>query len=36
LAIVTRVAEAHDGSITVETRPGGGSIFTLSLWPAAS
>jgi signal transduction histidine kinase len=36
LAIVTRVAEAHDGSITVETRAGGGSIFTLSLLPAAS
>ena len=28
LAIVTRVAEAHDGSVTVEDRPGGGSIFT--------
>jgi len=36
LAIVTRVAEAHDGSVTVEARPGGGSIFTLSLSPAAS
>ena len=29
LAIVARVAEAHDGSVTVENRPGGGAIFTL-------
>jgi signal transduction histidine kinase len=36
LAIVTRVAEAHDGSVTVEDRPGGGSIFTLKLRPATS
>jgi signal transduction histidine kinase len=36
LAIVTRVAEAHDGSVTVEGRPGGGSIFTLRLRPATS
>ena len=31
LAIVSRVAEAHDGSITVEARPGGGAIFILRL-----
>jgi signal transduction histidine kinase len=36
LAIVARVAEAHDGSVTVERRPGGGSVFTLRLRPAAS
>jgi len=36
LAIVTRVAEAHDGTVTVESRPGGGSVFTLRLRPAAS
>jgi signal transduction histidine kinase len=36
LAIVARVAEAHDGSVTVEDRPGGGSIFTLRLRPATS
>jgi signal transduction histidine kinase len=36
LAIVARVAEAHGGSVTVEARPGGGSIFTLSWSPAAS
>jgi signal transduction histidine kinase len=36
LAIVARVAEAHDGSVTVEDRAGGGSIFTLRLRPAAS
>ena len=34
LAIVARVAEAHDGSVTVEGRPGGGAIFTLRLRPA--
>ena len=34
LAIVSRVAEAHDGSITVEDRPGGGAVFTLHLMPA--
>lgn len=34
LAIVARVAEAHDGSVTVENRPGGGAIFTLRLRPA--
>lgn len=36
LAIVARVAEAHDGSVTVLDRPGGGSIFTLKLRPATS
>jgi signal transduction histidine kinase len=35
LAIVARVAEAHDGSVTVENRPEGGAIFTLRLRPAA-
>jgi signal transduction histidine kinase len=36
LAIVARVAEAHEGSVSVQDRPGGGSIFTLRLRPAAS
>jgi signal transduction histidine kinase len=36
LAIVARVAEAHEGSVSVEERAGGGSIFTLRLRPAAS
>jgi len=31
LAIVARVAAAHDGSITVANRPDGGAIFTLRL-----
>ncbi len=31
LAIVARVAEAHEGTITVENRPEGGAIFTLKL-----
>ncbi|MBS0221374.1 MAG: HAMP domain-containing histidine kinase [Proteobacteria bacterium] len=31
LAIVSRVAEAHDGSVTVENRPEGGAAFTLRL-----
>ena len=31
LAIVARVAAAHDGSITVDDRPGGGAMFTLKL-----
>jgi len=35
LAIVARVAEAHDGSVTVENRPEGGAIFSLHLRPAA-
>ena len=34
LAIVARVAEAHDGSVTVENRPSGGAAFTLRLRPA--
>jgi signal transduction histidine kinase len=36
LAIVARVAEAHEGAVSVDERPGGGSIFTLRLRPAAS
>jgi len=35
LAIVSRVAETHDGSVTVENRPTGGAAFTLRLRPAA-
>ncbi len=35
LAIVARVAEAHDGSVSVDARPGGGSIFTLKLRSAS-
>ena len=35
LAIVSRVAQAHDGSITIEDRPGGGAVFTLRLKPAS-
>jgi signal transduction histidine kinase len=35
LAIVARVAEAHDGSVTVDNRPEGGAVFTLRLRPAA-
>ena len=31
LAIVTRVATAHDGTILVDDRPEGGSVFTLRL-----
>lgn len=31
LAIVARVAAAHDGSVTVENAPGGGAVFTLRL-----
>lgn len=34
LAIVARVAETHDGSVTVENRPTGGAAFTLRLRPA--
>jgi signal transduction histidine kinase len=34
LAIVARVAEAHEGSITVEDRQGGGVVFSLRLRPA--
>ena len=34
LAIVARVAEAHEGSISVKNRPGGGAMFTLRLRPA--
>jgi len=35
LAIVARVAEAHDGSVTVVNRPEGGAVFSLRLRPAA-
>jgi signal transduction histidine kinase len=31
LAIVTRVAAAHGGTISVDDRPGGGAVFTLRL-----
>ena len=31
LAIVTRVATAHGGTISVDDRPGGGAVFTLRL-----
>lgn len=34
LAIVTRVAHAHGGTISVDDRPGGGAVFTLRLQPA--
>lgn len=34
LAIVARVAETHDGSITVQNQPDGGAVFTLRLRPA--
>ncbi|SJZ93415.1 Signal transduction histidine kinase [Enhydrobacter aerosaccus] len=34
LAIVARVAEAHDGSVAVANRPEGGAVFTLKLRPA--
>jgi len=34
LAIVARVAEAHDGSINVDSGPQGGAVFTLKLRPA--
>ena len=33
LAIVARVAEAHEGSVTVANRPEGGAVFTLKLRP---
>ncbi|MBS0547352.1 MAG: two-component sensor histidine kinase [Proteobacteria bacterium] len=36
LAIVSRVAEAHDGSVSVENAPGGGAVFTLRLRPSPS
>jgi signal transduction histidine kinase len=35
LAIVARVAETHHGTVTVENRPAGGAVFTLSLQPVA-
>jgi signal transduction histidine kinase len=36
LAIVARVAEAHEGSVSVDDRPGGGSVFILRLRPATN
>lgn len=36
LAIVARVAEAHDGTVTVDNRPEGGAVFTLRLKPASA
>jgi len=36
LAIVARVAETHDGSVTVDNLPGGGAVFTLRLRPVTS
>ena len=33
LAIVTRVAAAHGGTVSVDDRPGGGAVFTLRLRP---
>ena len=31
LAIIKWIAEAHGGSVTVQSRPGRGTIFTVSL-----
>jgi signal transduction histidine kinase len=31
LAIVKHIARAHEGSVSVESRPGRGSIFTMRL-----
>jgi signal transduction histidine kinase len=36
LAIVARVAETHDGSVTVDNLPDRGAVFTLRLRPVAS
>jgi signal transduction histidine kinase len=36
LAIVARVAETHDGSVTVDNLLDGGAVFTLRLRPVAS
>jgi signal transduction histidine kinase len=36
LSIVSRIAEAHGGSIEVENAPGRGAVFTLSLRAASS
>jgi signal transduction histidine kinase len=36
LAIVARVADAHDGTVDVDNAPGGGAVFTLRLRPASS
>ena len=36
LAIVARVAETHDGSVTVDNLSDGGAVFTLRLRPVAS
>jgi signal transduction histidine kinase len=32
LALVREVAELHNGRVTIESRPGAGSIFSLYLW----
>jgi signal transduction histidine kinase len=32
LALVREVAELHNGTVTIESRPGAGSIFSLYLW----
>jgi signal transduction histidine kinase len=36
LSIVTRIVEAHRGSVGVENRPTGGAIFSLHLTPAGA
>ncbi len=36
LAIVARVAEAHDGTVSVDSAPDGGAVFTLRLRPVSS
>jgi signal transduction histidine kinase len=33
LAVVRRVAELHGGKVTIDRRPGGGSVFVLLLPP---
>ena len=36
LSIVRRIAEVHDGSVSVGDSPGGGALFTLHLRPATA
>lgn len=36
LTIVARVAEAHDGTVSIDNAPDGGAVFTLRLRPASS